>query len=109
MSATGLVPALIVDRSAPFAAGALSRNVNDLAAWDSALISGKVVSPASFKEMTTPIPLTIGDGSGSYGFGLELGRVQRQATIWHDGGDQWFNADTEMFLDSGLRSGSARK
>jgi CubicO group peptidase (beta-lactamase class C family) len=102
MSATGLVPALIVDRSAPFAAGALSSDVNDLAAWDSALISGKVVSPASFKEMTTPIPLTIGDGSGSYGFGLELGAFNGRPTIWHDGAINGFNADTEMFLDSGF-------
>ncbi len=52
-SATGMVPALVVDRSAPFAAGALSSNVYDLVAWDHALINGRVVSPASFKEMTT--------------------------------------------------------
>jgi CubicO group peptidase (beta-lactamase class C family) len=102
MGTTSLVPALIVDRSAPFAAGALSSDVNDLVEWDSAFITGKVVSPASLTEMTTPITLTVGDGSGSYGFGLELGSFNGRSTIWHDGAINGFNADTEMFLDSGF-------
>jgi CubicO group peptidase (beta-lactamase class C family) len=102
ISATSLVPALVVDRSAPFAAGALSSNVNNLVAWDAALISGKVVSAASFKEMTTPISLTVGNGSGSYGFGLELGAFNRGPTISHDGAINGFSADTEVLLDSGF-------
>jgi hypothetical protein len=61
-----------------------------------------VVSPASFKEMTTPIPLTVGDGSGSYGFGLELGAFNGRPTISHDGEINGFTADTEVFLDSGF-------
>lgn len=101
-STTGLVPALVADRSAPFAAGALSSNVYDLVAWDGALISGKVVSPASFKEMTTPIPFTVGDGSGSYGFGLVLGAFNGRPTISHDGEISGFTADTEVILDSGF-------
>jgi CubicO group peptidase (beta-lactamase class C family) len=102
MGTTSLVPALIVDRSAPFAAGALSSDVNDLVAWDSALISGKVVSPASFKEMTTAIPIMIGNGSESYGFGLVLGGFNGRPTISHDGEINGFDADTEVFLDSGF-------
>ena len=64
MGTTDLVPALVVNRSAPFAAGALSSSVTDLVNWDNALVHGQVVSPASFKEMTTPIPLIVGNGSG---------------------------------------------
>jgi len=48
VGAGGPVPAIIWDRSAAFAAGAMSSNVYDLVAWDSALISGRVVSSASF-------------------------------------------------------------
>jgi CubicO group peptidase (beta-lactamase class C family) len=102
MSTTGLVPALVVDRSAPFAAGALSSSVYDLVAWNHALISGAVVSPASFKEMTTAVPVTVGDGSGSYGFGLELGAFNGRPTIWHDGAINGFNAASEAILDSGF-------
>jgi CubicO group peptidase (beta-lactamase class C family) len=69
---SGLVPAIIWDRSAAFAAGALSSNVYDLVAWDNALISGKVVSPASFKAMTASNGFEIPAG-GSYGFGLHCG------------------------------------
>lgn len=49
----GLVPAILWDRSAAIAAGALSSNVYNLVAWDNALTHGKVVSAASFKAMTT--------------------------------------------------------
>lgn len=38
----GLVPAILWDRSAAFAAGALSANVHDLVAWDNALLNGQV-------------------------------------------------------------------
>src|SRR5580700_11250582 len=67
----GLVSAIIWDRSAAFAAGALSSNVYDLVAWDNALVNGKVVSTTSFKTMTTSNGFAI-PGGGSYGFGLAL-------------------------------------
>ena len=68
----GLVPAIVWNRSAAFAAGALSSNIYDLVTWDNALIHGKVVSPASFKTMTASNGFAIPSG-GSYGFGLASG------------------------------------
>jgi CubicO group peptidase (beta-lactamase class C family) len=94
-------PALLVDRSAPFAAGALSSNVYDLVAWDNALIHGKVVSPASFHEMTTPVDVSI-SGGGSYGFGLGLRTFKNRPTIWHNGSINGFTAETDVFLDTGF-------
>jgi len=44
-----------IDMSAPFAAGALCSTVEDLVAWSQALAGGKVVSPASYARMTTPV------------------------------------------------------
>ena len=44
----------------PYAAGSLCSTVNDLAVWTLALSSGKVVSPASYKLMTTPVALNDG-------------------------------------------------
>lgn len=45
----GLVPAILWDRSAAFAAGALSSNMYDLIEWDNALLNGKVVSASLSK------------------------------------------------------------
>jgi D-alanyl-D-alanine carboxypeptidase len=97
----GLVPAILWDRSAAFAAGALSSNVYDLVAWDNALINGKVVSPASFKAMTTSNGFQI-PGGGSYGFGLALATFNNRPIIWHNGQIGGFTAETAVFLDSGF-------
>jgi D-alanyl-D-alanine carboxypeptidase len=101
LNATSLIPALVCNRSTAFAAGALSSNVSDLIAWDNALINGKVVSPASFTAMTTPVSSSI-PGGGSYGFGLSLRTFDNHPTIWHSGGINGFTADNNVFLDSGF-------
>jgi CubicO group peptidase (beta-lactamase class C family) len=97
----GLVPAILWDRSAAFAAGALSSNVFDLVAWDQALINGEVVSPDSFKAMTTSNGFEI-PGGGSYGFGLGLWSFNNRPIIWHNGQIGGFTAETAVFLDSGF-------
>jgi D-alanyl-D-alanine carboxypeptidase len=65
-----LVSATIWNRSAAFAAGALSSNIYDLVTWDNALMSGNVVSPSSFRAMTTSNGFS--QNGFSYGFGLAL-------------------------------------
>jgi D-alanyl-D-alanine carboxypeptidase len=101
LQAGSAIPALVCDRSTAFAAGALSSNVFDLVSWDNALINGKVVSPASFTAMTTPVNPAI-PGGGSYGFGLFLRTFDNHPTIWHSGGINGFTAETNVFLDSGF-------
>jgi CubicO group peptidase (beta-lactamase class C family) len=101
LRAGSVIPALVCDRSTAFAAGALSSNVSDLIAWDNALINGKVVSPASFTAMTTPVSSSI-PGGGSYGFGLFLRTFDNHPTIWHGGGINGFTGETNVFLDSGF-------
>jgi D-alanyl-D-alanine carboxypeptidase len=98
---SGLVPAILWDRSAAFAAGALSSNVSDLVTWDNALMNGQVVSPASFKTMTTSNGFATPDG-GSYGFGLALATFNNRPVIWHDGQIGGFTAENAVFLDSGF-------
>ena len=97
----GLVPAILWNRSAAFAAGALSSNIYDLVAWDNALINGKVVSPASFKSMTASNGFAT-PGGGSYGFGLALWTFDNRPIIWHNGQIGGFTAETAVFLDSGF-------
>jgi CubicO group peptidase (beta-lactamase class C family) len=97
----GLVPAIVWDRSAAFAAGALSSNVYDLIAWDNALMNAKVVSSASFEAMTASNGFATPEG-GSYGFGLALATVNNRPVIWHNGQIGGFTAENAMFLDSGF-------
>lgn len=98
---TGLgAPALVVPRSTPFAAGALSSTALDLVAWDNALISGKVISPASFQAMTTSNGFVT--GGVSYGFGLGLGTYGNRNIIQHDGAINGFTAFNIVFLDDGF-------
>jgi D-alanyl-D-alanine carboxypeptidase len=96
----GLVPAIIWDRSAAFAAGALSTNVDDLAKWDDALMSGKVVSAASFQQMTTSNGFF--QNGFSYGFGLALSTYLNRKLMWHTGQIGGFTAENAVFLDNGF-------
>lgn len=97
----GLVPAIIWDRSAAFAAGALSSNVYDLVTWDNALRSGKVVSPASFQAMTTSNGF-VDSGGSSYGFGLALSLFDNRPVMWHSGQIGGFYTENAVILDSGF-------
>jgi CubicO group peptidase (beta-lactamase class C family) len=99
---SGLVPVLPWHRSAAFAAGELSSNIYDLVTWDDALISGKVVSPASFQQMTAPNGFTIDSQGDAYGLGLVIGKYNGRPTIWHTGQIGGFYAENLVFLDDGF-------
>lgn len=90
------------NRSAAFAAGALSSNVYDLVTWDAALISGKVVSAASFQQMTTPNGFNLDSQGDSYGFGLVIGKYDGRPIVWHTGQIGGFYAENVVFLDDGF-------
>jgi hypothetical protein len=75
--------------------------VNDLAAWTLALSSGKVVSPASYKLMTTPG--TLNDGKPlTYGFGLGIGTVGGHRQVSHNGGINGFISELHHYPDDSL-------
>jgi D-alanyl-D-alanine carboxypeptidase len=67
-------------------AGDLVMSATDLARWDAALDSGKVISSESFHAMSTP--KTLPDGtSADYGFGLSAGNsFLGHAIVGHLGG-----------------------
>ena len=99
---SGLVPATLWNRSAAFAAGALSSNVYDLVTWDNALTTGKVVSAASFQQMTTPNGFKLDSGGDSYGLGLVVGNYNGRPIIWHTGQIGGFYVENVVFLDDGF-------
>jgi len=85
----------------PYAAGSLCSTVNDLAAWTQALAGGKVVSPESYKLMTTPG--TFNDGKPmTYGFGLGIGTLGGHRQVSHNGGINGFISELHLYPDDSL-------
>lgn len=83
-------------------AGGICSTARDLIAWQHALEEGKVVSAASYKQMTTPGELL--DGSQiHYGLGLSMLRFGGHARVMHSGGVSGFVAELEHFTDDDLR------
>jgi CubicO group peptidase (beta-lactamase class C family) len=72
-------------------AGAIYSTASDLAAWDLALITGKVLDPASYALMTTPRELADGRTSG-YGCGLSVGIRSGRKLLSHNGAVAGFYA-----------------
>lgn len=78
-----------ISMTQPYAAGALCSTVGDLAAWARALAHGRVVSPDSYRRMTTPT--TPGDGKEvGYGYGLSMGDLAGEPYVAHGGGINGF-------------------
>jgi CubicO group peptidase (beta-lactamase class C family) len=72
----------------PHAAGAMCSTARDLAKWNQALQSGRVVSAASLKQMTTPVGAAVQTG---YGFGLGADTsLSGHRRISHGGGINGF-------------------
>ena len=83
----------------PYSAGALCSTVGDLVKWTRALHSGGVVSPASFKQMTTPIGAAAGT---HYGFGLGMDSLGNHRRVGHGGGIHGFVSMLAHYPDDSL-------
>lgn len=66
------------------AAGALYTTPSDLAKWDIALVSGKVLKPDSYQVMTTPRELADGRFK-DYGCGIGVSRKRGETILKHSG------------------------
>lgn len=84
-----------------WAAGGLDVSASDLARWDVALDSGKVVAPASFAVMSTAQKLRNGKSAG-YGFGLGVGTFLRRKAVVHTGGVPGFITENFTIPQDGL-------
>jgi D-alanyl-D-alanine carboxypeptidase len=88
-----------IHMSVPHAAGAIRSTAGDLIKWTNALHSGRVLSAASYKEMTTPASVR-GKEDAKYGLGLHLLEQQGHRLINHDGGIEGFEASLTYVVDS---------
>lgn len=88
-----IVPAQKIHMSVPHAAGALIGSVEDLAKWNEALHSGKIVPPALYAKMIAPTALP-GGKTEQYGFGIAPRELRGRPAIGHGGGIFGFSTDS---------------
>lgn len=74
----------------PHAAGSLASSVDDLALWDAALYTDKLVKQETLKQAWTSAKLNSGKLTG-YGFGWSLNSYEGHPTIEHGGGINGFS------------------
>jgi D-alanyl-D-alanine carboxypeptidase len=79
-------------------AGSLAGTASDLARWDIAFMAGRLVSDASYTEMTTARTLQNGK-STSYGYGLGVGTLNGHRIVSHGGNVIGFASSNLMAPD----------
>jgi CubicO group peptidase (beta-lactamase class C family) len=79
-------PAVPMDPSIPYAAGALYSTVEDMNRWEQALTTDALLPAASRAEMFAPqAAFPGGDPSSGYGYGFVIGTLSGRPIIYHDG------------------------
>ena len=78
--------------------GALYTNVLDLAKWDAALYTEKLLKKGSLNQMWTPVRLNDGKTAG-YGFGWDITSVNGHRLIEHGGAWQGFTTQISRYVD----------
>lgn len=76
-------------------AAGLNITAGDLAKWDIALSTGKIIKPSSMNEMYAPAKLNNGE-TFDYGSGWAIHKRSRHNSVGHSGG---YSAAYERFLD----------
>lgn len=84
-----------INMTVPFSAGALYSTTEDLLKWERGLFGGKLLSPASLKEMTMPF-------KENYAFGLVVTDTNGHKKVEHGGGIEGFNTDVAYWPDERL-------
>ncbi len=81
--------------------GALYTNVLDLAKWDAALYTQKLLKKSSFEQMWTPVKLNSGK-TFPYGFGWSVADVNGHPLLEHGGAWQGFTTHISRYVDDRL-------
>ena len=81
--------------------GALYTNVLDMAKWDAALYTEKLLKKGSLDEMWTPVKLASGK-TYPYGFGWDVTTDRGRRLIAHDGAWQGFTTNISRYVDDRL-------
>jgi CubicO group peptidase (beta-lactamase class C family) len=103
---TGLAPGIAPDASVFFSAGTLWSNVQDLAAWDAALLNNKVIPASLLAVMVAPpasVPVYQQAGlSSTYAMGWIRDTLLGNSIIWHNGQTLAYTAFNGVSLNNGF-------
>lgn len=110
---SGFANASFISMTYPQAAGAIRSTTEDLCRWHSALLGGRVLTPASLEQMLKPARLKDGklpampaelaamQGGTSkdveYGFGVAMGEFEGRRYVEHNGGINGFMSALRSF------------
>jgi CubicO group peptidase (beta-lactamase class C family) len=81
--------------------GALYLTVYDMAKWDAAFYTEKLLKRASLEAMWTPVKLNDGK-THPYGFGWALGEIGGHRLVEHGGSWQGFKSQISRYIDDKL-------
>jgi CubicO group peptidase (beta-lactamase class C family) len=81
--------------------GSLYLTVRDMAQWDSLLYANDLLTPESFRQITTPVVLNSGK-SYPYGFGWQVGSANGHRIMAHSGSWQGFKSYIVRYYDDGI-------
>lgn len=93
--------ARVAHMSWAFSAGAITASAADLARWDRALSTDKLLSRRSRDAMWTPVRLNDGT-TAPYGFGWSVEEVNGHLCTWHSGSIAGFTSCIARFPTRGL-------
>ncbi len=97
-SGGGHINAAYLSMTQPHAAGALLSSVDDLALWDAALYTNKLVKQETLKRAWTPVKLNDGKLT-RYGYGWATSSYEGHRIIEHGGGINGFATDALRLPD----------
>ncbi len=75
--------------------------MDDLAAWNDALLAGKLIKPETLEKAWTDYKLKDGSSTG-YGYGWMIGTFEGRRLITHGGGIHGFLSDGIIFPEDRL-------
>jgi len=90
-----------ISMTQPYAAGSLLSNVDDLAAWNQALLSGRLIKRETLEKAWTVCKLKDGTSTG-YGYGWSIGESFGSRVITHDGDINGFASSGILFPEEKL-------
>jgi CubicO group peptidase (beta-lactamase class C family) len=97
----GFVNCAYLSMSQPYAAGSLVSSVDDLALWDAALYTDKLLKQESLKRAWTPAKLNDGRAT-HYGYGWAMNDYEGHRMISHGGGINGFITHVRRLPDDHL-------
>lgn len=77
--------------------GAIVSTAGDLAKWDAALLTGKLLRADDLATMLRPGKLAAIGPKSHYGYGWFVDTYEGQSRVWHNGGSRGFGATNQIY------------